>query len=56
MTAIVHKYGGTIDKYIGDAIMAFFGAPNPDSDHARHAIDAAVAMQEWHPCGEEQTA
>jgi adenylate cyclase len=42
----IFSRGGTLDKYIGDAIMAFFGAPNPDPSHARHALDAAVAMQE----------
>ncbi|HEX7554496.1 MAG TPA: adenylate/guanylate cyclase domain-containing protein [Geothrix sp.] len=46
MTDTIFSRGGTLDKYIGDAIMAFFGAPNPDADHARHAVDAAVAMQE----------
>ena len=46
MTEQIFNRGGTLDKYIGDAIMAFFGAPNPDPDHARHAIEAAVAMQE----------
>jgi adenylate cyclase len=46
MTEQIFIRGGTLDKYIGDAIMAFFGAPNPDPDHARHAIDAAVAMQQ----------
>ncbi len=46
MTDQIFSRGGTLDKYIGDAIMAFFGAPNPDPDHARHAIEAAVAMQE----------
>jgi adenylate cyclase len=45
MTDQIFSRGGTLDKYIGDAIMAFFGAPNPDPDHARHAIEAAVAMQ-----------
>jgi adenylate cyclase len=34
--------GGTVDKYIGDAIMAFWGAPRPDADHALHACEAAL--------------
>jgi len=42
----IFSRGGTLDKYIGDAIMAFFGAPNPDPDHACHAMEAAVAMQQ----------
>jgi adenylate cyclase len=46
MTEQVFLHGGTLDKYIGDAIMAFFGAPAPDPDHARHAVDAAVGMQQ----------
>jgi adenylate cyclase len=46
MTEQVFLRGGTLDKYIGDAIMAFFGAPAPDPDHARHAVEAAVAMQQ----------
>jgi len=45
MTEQIFLRGGTLDKYIGDAIMAFFGAPAADPDHARHAVDAAVAMQ-----------
>lgn len=45
MTAVIYQYGGTVDKYIGDAIMAFWGAPLPDADHARHAVQAALAMQ-----------
>ncbi len=44
MTHIIHKQRGTIDKYMGDAIMAFWGAPLNDPDHARHALQAALAM------------
>lgn len=45
MTRIIHKHRGTIDKYIGDAIMAFWGAPLQDAEHARHAVLAALEMQ-----------
>ncbi len=44
MTHVIHSYRGTIDKYMGDAIMAFWGAPVADADHARHALLAALAM------------
>ena len=37
---------GTIDKYIGDSVMAFWGAPVPDPDHAEHAASAALAIAE----------
>jgi adenylate cyclase len=45
MTEKVQERRGTIDKYIGDAIMAFWGAPLPDADHATHALETAIAMQ-----------
>lgn len=45
MTRLIHHERGTIDKYIGDAIMAFWGAPLDDPDHAYHAVRAALALQ-----------
>ena len=44
MTRVIHKNRGTIDKYMGDAIMAFWGAPLHDPEHARHALYAAFDM------------
>jgi len=44
MTRVIHHHRGTIDKYMGDAIMAFWGAPLDDTDHARHALYAAREM------------
>ncbi len=44
MTRVIHKNRGTIDKYMGDAIMSFWGAPLVDSEHARHALYAALEM------------
>jgi len=44
MTAVILEQGGTIDKYMGDCIMAFWNAPLDDPDHARHACRAALAM------------
>lgn len=44
MTRVIHDQRGTIDKYMGDAIMAFWGAPLQDPQHARHALDAAMKM------------
>jgi adenylate cyclase len=42
MTDIIESKGGYVDKYIGDSIVAVFGAPVDDSDHARHAAEAAL--------------
>ncbi|MFP6681841.1 MAG: adenylate/guanylate cyclase domain-containing protein [Gammaproteobacteria bacterium] len=44
MTRIIHEQRGTIDKYMGDAIMAFWGAPIEDYNHARHALDAGMQI------------
>ncbi|MCI0401336.1 MAG: adenylate/guanylate cyclase domain-containing protein [Gammaproteobacteria bacterium] len=46
MTQIIHKHRGTIDKYMGDAIMAFWGAPVEDPEHARHALMAGMELLE----------
>jgi len=46
MTKVIHKNRGTIDKYMGDAIMAFWGAPLNDAEHARHALYAAFDMMD----------
>jgi adenylate cyclase len=45
MTRLIHKHRGTIDKYMGDAIMAFWGAPVRDANHARLALQTAMDMQ-----------
>jgi len=46
MTRVIHKNRGTIDKYMGDAIMSFWGAPLADNEHARHALYAAMEMMD----------
>jgi adenylate cyclase len=47
MTDIILRHGGTIDKYMGDCIMAFWNAPFEDQDHALHACQAAIVMQNF---------
>ena len=46
LTKVIHEQRGTIDKYMGDAIMAFWGAPLRDENHAQHALNAAIKMVE----------
>jgi adenylate cyclase len=64
MSDIVFKYDGTIDKYMGDAIMAFWGAPQHQPDHAalacRTALEMVAALEElnarWMALGRPQLA
>ena len=46
MTEIVFKHGGTLDKYVGDAIMVFFGDPLPQDDHAKRAVLMGFEMRD----------
>lgn len=46
MTAIIFRHGGTLDKYLGDGLMAIFGAPIPYEDHAKRALMATIEMEE----------
>ena len=64
MTSIIFHHFGTLDKYIGDAIMAFWGSPVPQADHARQACASALEMQrrlrdlnkQWAEQGRKQLA
>jgi len=46
MTEVVFKHGGTVDKYMGDCVMALYNAPLEDPDHAMNALRTALEMQE----------
>ena len=46
MTRIIMSHGGTVDKFIGDAIMAFWGDPLDDEEHGLNAVKAAIEMQD----------
>jgi adenylate cyclase len=46
LTQAVYQYGGTIEKYSGDGLMAIWGAPHHDPLHAQHAVEAGVSMQQ----------
>ena len=48
MTDVIFEHGGTLDKFIGDGIMAVFGAPVFYDDHAQRAIDTALGMLQAH--------
>ncbi len=47
LTGIVFRHGGTVDKFIGDCVMALWGAPTPQDDHAERALAAAEDMFRW---------
>lgn len=44
MTDVILKWGGTLDKFIGDAIVVFWNAPQPVEDHAERAVRCALEM------------
>ncbi len=53
LTEIVFRHQGTVDKFIGDSVMAFWGAPSPTENHAQLALKAAEDMQRWLDIGNE---
>lgn len=51
LTEIVFRHGGTLDKFVGDCVMAMWGAPTPQDDHAARALAAAEDMMRWLEAG-----
>ena len=47
-TEMIYRHGGTVDKFIGDAVMAFWNAPLDDEKHAQNSVKAAIDMQKKH--------
>jgi adenylate cyclase len=48
MTEVIDRHEGTVDKFVGDEVVALFGAPMPMGDHARRAVCTALEMQQAH--------
>jgi adenylate cyclase len=47
VVGILHRHGATVDKFIGDSVMAFWGAPKALSNHSRPAVEAVIEIREW---------
>ncbi|MCA9605716.1 MAG: HAMP domain-containing protein [Myxococcales bacterium] len=54
LTQIVFRHDGTVDKFIGDCVMAIWGAPTSQEDHVTRALDAAEEMLSWLETGNER--